>query len=372
MATELRRKIPYVRLGAQLASERAEIEAAFERVFSAGDFVGGEAIAAFEREAAAYCGTKYAVAVASGTDALILGLKALGIGPGDEVITPPNSFVASTACIVHVGATPVFADVLDDQNIDPAKVEAAITPRTRAIMVVHLTGRVCAMDEIAEIAARHGVKVIEDAAQAIGSAYRGRRSGALGDLGCFSAHPLKNLNAAGDAGFVTTDDAAVAERIARLRNHGLADRNTVLEWGYVSRMDTFQAEILRLRLKGLPEVIERRRRNAALYRELIDPRHVFMPPCRQHEYNTFHTFVVQVDRRDELQKYLADRGIGTAIHYPKPIHLQPAAASLAHKPGDFPATERQAGRILTLPVHQFLDEEDLRTVAGEVNRFFGA
>ena len=335
-----------------------------------GSFVGThDDLAALERRLAEYCGTAEAVALNSGTDALLLAMKIAGVGEGDEVITPPNSFVASTATIVQLGARPVFADVLADQNIDPEKIAKAITPRTKAIMPVHLTGRVCRMDEIMEIADRHGLAVIEDAAQAIGSMYKGKLAGSIGHFGCFSAHPLKNLNALGDGGFVTTNDKAAAERMRRLRAHGMADRATIEEWGMVSRMDTLQAAILDYRLDKLPEVIAKRRDNAALYQQLLDHERIYVPPCRNEEFNTFHTFVVQVDGRDALQAHLKEIGIKTAIHYPVPIHLQPAAKALGHKMGDFPMTERQADRILTLPINQYLTEGDVETVAAEVMAF---
>lgn len=362
--------IPYVNLRAQGQDQLGDLQRIFGEVVLRGSFVGtDEELAALEARLAAYCGVEEAIALNSGTDALMLAMLAAGIGRGDEVITPPNSFVASTAAVVHIGATPVFADVLPDQNIDPAKIERAITPRTKAIMPVHLTGRVCRMDEIMEIAGRHGLVVIEDAAQAIGSMYRGQLSGAIGHYGCFSAHPLKNLNALGDGGFVTTNDREAAKRMRRLRAHGLADRQTVEEWGLVSRMDVLQAAILEYRLDKLPDVIAKRRANAALYQRLLRDERVFVPPCRNEEFNTFHTFVIQVDRRDELQSHLKDIGIKTAIHYPVPIHLQPAAKGLGHGPGDFPATERQAQRILTLPVNQYMTDAEVETVAAEVLGF---
>jgi dTDP-4-amino-4,6-dideoxygalactose transaminase len=368
-----RHDIPYVNLPAQADEQMPELAAIFERVVRRGSFVGaGAEIERLEARLAEYCGTREAVALNSGTDALFLALKVAGIGPGDEVITPPNSFIASTAVIVHLGARPVFVDVLADQNIDPAAIERAVTPRTRAIMPVHLTGRVCRMDQILEIAARHGLLVIEDAAQSIGSMFQGRKSGSFGHFGCFSAHPLKNLNAMGDAGFVTTNDSAAAARMRRLRTHGMADRETVEEWGFVSRMDVLQAAILDYRLDKLPDVIAKRRENAALYQRLIKHEKVFVPPCRQDEFNTFHTFVIQVDRRDDLQHHLRAIGIKTAIHYPVPIHLQPAAASLGYRKGDFPAAERQAERILTLPVNQYMRVKDVEAVAGEVLAFYRA
>jgi len=361
--------IPYVNIGAQFAEERDELMPIIEDILMSGMYVGGPWNEKLEAALAELCGTRHAVTLNSGTDALILALAALGIGHGDEVITPPNSFVASTAVIAHVGATPVFADVLPDQNIDPAEIEKKITPRTKAIMPVHLTGRIADMKPIREIAERYGLAIIEDAAQSIGSRYDGVMSGALGDVGCFSAHPLKNLNACGDAGFLTTDRDDIAEYARLYRNHGLVDRNTVARFGSVSRMDQIQAAILYHRLGKMDALIEKRRRNAALYRELLDPDLVFAPPCREIEFNTFHTFVIQVDRRDELQAHLGAQGIGTAIHYPVPIHLQPAAAYLGHKAGDFPVTEEQSRRILTLPAHQNLTEEEITRVAETVNRF---
>jgi dTDP-4-amino-4,6-dideoxygalactose transaminase len=226
------------------------------------------------------------------------------------------------------------------------------------------------MNPLMATARKHSLAVIEDSAQSVGSTYDGRMSGTIGTFGCFSAHPLKNLNAAGDAGFVVTADAELAARIRRLRNHGLINRSDVQEWGTVSRLDTLQAEVLRIRLRHLPSVIERRRRNVAQYRDALAGLPIFIPPCRNIEFNTFHTFVIQTDRRDELQKFLAGKGIETAIHYPVPIHLQPAAAHLGHRRGTFPVTERQAERILTLPVNQFLSASDIGYICAHVREFF--
>jgi dTDP-4-amino-4,6-dideoxygalactose transaminase len=362
--------IPYVNLAAQYAAERESILPVIDKVLASGQWVGGAMIEEFEVAAARYLGAKHVVSVASGTDALVLGLRALGIGAGDEVITPPNSFVASTAAIYFSGATPVFADVLPDQNIDPVAIEAAITPRTRAIMVVHLTGRMADMEAISTIASRHGLAVIEDAAQAMGSRFNDCDAGTLGTVGCFSAHPLKNLNAMGDGGFVATQSGALADRLRRLRNNGLVGRDTAIEWGVVSRLDNVQAAILLHRLDRLDGIVAARRKNATIYRSLLDRDAVFIPPCRAQEFNSFHTFVIQVDRRDELRRFLAGRGIGTAIHYPVPIHLQPAAESLGYKSGDFPVTELQADRILTLPVNQSLEPAEVEYVSEAVNEFY--
>jgi len=362
--------VPYVNFPAQFEDEREAINAIVEGVFLRGDFVGGKAVTELEAALAERCGTAFAVALGSGTDALILGLIAAGLKPGDEVITPPNSFVASTSAIVHAGGNPVFVDVGPDQNLDPEKIEAAITPRTKAILPVHLTGRIADMDAINAITARNGLFVIEDAAQSIGSVYHGKASGSLGTLGCFSTHPLKNLGGAGDGGFVTTDDADVAKTLINLRNHGLEGRDTVTRWGFVSRMDTLQAAILLHRLTRLDDVIDARRTNAGRYRALLDPAHVFVPAERADTLDTFHTFVIQVDSRDKLQAHLGTLGIETLIHYPVPLHLQPAAQDLGYGPGDFPETEAQAARILSLPIHQYLTPANIDFTANAINAFF--
>lgn len=362
--------IPYVNLAAQFQEEKDVVLAAVTAVLERGDYVGGAAVAELEAALAAYHGVPHVVCLNSGTDALMLAIEGLGIGHGDEVITPVNSFVASAASIVRVGAQPILVDVLPDQNLDPAAVARAITPRTKAIMPVHLTGRLADMDAISDLARHHGLFVIEDAAQAIGSRHRGRLAGTIGDVGCFSAHPLKNLNACGDAGFVVTRRADLAERLRLVRNHGLVDRNTVGLFGTVSRMDTLQAAILLTRLPRLDGIIERRRRNAACYQALLDPQHVVVPPCRAHEFNSFHTFVIQTEQRDALQGWLTDHGIGTGIHYPIPIHMQPAAHGLGYKEGDFPVAEAQSRRILTLPVNQSLSEIDIRRVTETIHAFF--
>ena len=362
--------VPYVDLAAQWQDEKKHLLPIIESVMASGQFVGGETVERFEHKAAELCGTQYCVALNSGTDALVLGLLALGVCAGDEVITPPNSFIASTAAIVHLKAKPVFVDVQPDQNIDPNQIEKAITPKTKAVMPVHLTGRIADMSAILKITDAHNIPVIEDAAQSVGSKYSDRPSGSIGKIGCFSAHPLKNLNACGDAGFVTTDDTNIAELVRLSRSHGLADRNTVEQFGSVSRMDTVQAAILEYRLSKLAHMIESRRKNAEIYRELLHSSPVYIPEEHELEFNTYHTFVIQCDRRNELQKFLLERGIETAIHYPVPIHLQPAAATLGYSNGDFPATETQSERILTLPIHQYLQEDSIIDISNCINTFF--
>jgi dTDP-4-amino-4,6-dideoxygalactose transaminase len=359
-------RIPYVNLAAQFAEEKAELMPRIEAVLAGGMHVGGPEIEALEREIADYVGARHAVALGSGTDALILGMVAAGIGPGHEVITPPNSFVASTAAIVRTGATPVFADVRRDGLIDPDAVAAAVTPRTAAIMPVHLWGGICDMEALWAIAERHGLAIVEDAAQAMGTRYRNRRAGSLGTVGCFSAHPLKIFNALGDAGYITTDSADIASRVRLLRNHGLVDRDTVGEFGYVSRLDTLQATVLRYRLGRLDEMIERRRSNVAFYRELLKGVPIRLPEEKPYEFHTFVNLVSQCDRRDELQKHLADKGVQTVVHYNTPIHRQPAAESLRCREGQFPVTERLCETILALPANQSLRHEDVTYVCDEI------
>ena len=363
-------KIPFVDLKLRYQDEKQELLACVERIFSQGHFVLTEEVSTFEQNVTEFTGAKNCVALNSGTDALMMAMMALGIGKGDEVITPPNSFVASTGAIAHIGATPVFVDVGDDQNMDPAKIESRITPRTKAIMPVHWTGRIAAMEEIMDIARRHELFVVEDAAQSMNAYYDGRHGGTMGNVGAFSAHPLKNFNAAGDAGFLITDDDRVADKVRLYRNHGLQDRDTCVLFGVNSRLDALHAEILSFRLGRLKSVVERRRRNVKIYRELIKPGPVYIPPCQPREENAFVMFIIQCDERDRLQAYLRQRGVESLVYYGTPIHLQPAAASLGYQPGDFPVAERQAGRVLALPHHQYLDEDQISYVADAVNQFY--
>ena len=370
MIQAVENKIPYVNLSAQWNSEKRDLLPLIEKVMESGIYVGGDNVKVFERNLARYCGTKYCVALNSGTDALMCSLLALGVSRGDEVITPPNSFIASTASIIHVGAKPVFVDVLEDQSIDPSKIERVITDKTKAIMPVHLTGRMAQMDKIKSIAKKYDLRLIEDAAQSIGSKFDQRLSGSIGDIGCFSAHPLKNLNACGDGGFIITNSTEVYSKISSYRNHGIVDRNTIREFGLVSRMDELQAAILNYRLNNLASTINKRRANAKIYRKLLNQNKVFFPLEHPKCYDSYHTFVIQCDDRPNLIQYLEKTGIQTAIHYPIPIHLQPAAQSLGYMRGDFPKTENQAEKILTLPINQSLSEDQIAWIANTINRFF--
>jgi len=363
-------KIPYVNLNLQWRKEKRDLIKIIDQTLANDDWVGGKNIDKFEKNISKLCNTKYAASLNSGTDALTLGLYLLGVRRGDEVITTPNSFVASTAVVVHLGAKPVFVDVLEDQNMNPDLLEKAITKKTKAIMPVHLTGRVSEMFEIIEIANKYNIPVIEDAAQSIGSLYNNKPSGSLGAIGCFSAHPLKNLNAIGDAGYLTTNNKEIYRKVIELRNHGMADRNKIKRFGYVSRMDNLQAAVLNYRLKNLKKVITNRRKNVELYNKHLDPQNVFIPQEKKYQFNSYHTFVIQVDKRDQLKRYLQKNNIVTAIHYPIPIHLQPAAHFLGYKKGSFKSAEKQAKRILTLPINQFLKEKEIKKISDKINYFY--
>lgn len=363
-------KIPYVNLKKQYFEEKSKLMQKIKNILDSGQYVGGDEVKKFENKISSFLKVKHCIALNSGTDALTLGLYALGVKKGDEVITTSNSFIASTSVIVHLGAIPVFVDVKKDQNIDPDLIEKAINSRTKAIMPVHLTGRVCDMDPILKISKKHNIPVIEDAAQAIGSKYNGRFSGTFGTIGCFSAHPLKNLNALGDSGYLTTNSSRIAKLILDLRNHGMTNRNIVRNFGYVSRMDNLQAGILNFRLERLKDVILRRRKNVKLYLKNLNRKFIFIPEETKKEYNTYHTFVIQVLKRDNLKSYLKKNGVETAIHYPTPIHLQPAYKKLKFGKNYLPETLRQSKKIITLPIHQFLQKKEIIKICKLINRFY--
>ena len=362
-------KVPYVNFPAQFAESQTETMSAIQKVFEKGEFILGSQVEAFEKEFAEISNVKHAVAVANGTDSLIIALKHYGIGTGDEVITASNSWISSASSIALVGATPVFVDVADDQNIDPSLIEAAITPRTKAIMPVHLTGRCAPMTEIMAIAEKHKLVVIEDAAQAVCAKVDKYTAGNAGHVASFSLHPLKNLNAFGDAGILTTNDDEVAKSFRLWRNHGLKNRDEIIQWGYNSRLDAVQAAVLRTRLPRLDSWIEKRRKNAQQYFQQLEGL-VQLPYEKKNEKHTYHVFVVQCDKRDELKNYLEAEGVETKIHYPIPIHMQEAARALGYKKGSLPKTELQAQRILSLPVNQYLTEDQIDYICGKIKKFY--
>ncbi|MDX1908950.1 MAG: DegT/DnrJ/EryC1/StrS family aminotransferase [Bacteroidia bacterium] len=363
-------KVPYVDLGGQNKVIRDELLEAVGEVLDSGMFILGDQVAELEARLAEICGVKHVIAVGNGTDALLLPMRGLGIGAGDEVIVPPNSYLASASSVALAGATPVFVDVANDYNIDPDKIEAAITPRTKAIMAVHLTGRPAQMSRILDIAYRHGLHVIEDAAQAIGATYQGRPVGSFGTFGGFSLHPLKNLSAAGDAGFITTQDDTLATYLRKARTHGHVTRDTCAFWSLNSRLDTIQAAMLLVKLRYFNGWTSRRRDIAAMYKSRLSG-YVWTPKDQPGEKGVYHTFIIQTDRRDALKQWLADKGVDTKIHYPIPIHLQEAAAYLGYKKGDFPVTERHTETMLSLPVFPELTDEQIEYVCTCIESFFG-
>jgi len=363
--------IKYINLIDQWKEDKKKLLPIIDKVLSQGNWVGGKNIKKFEENISRLCGTKYAVALNSGTDALTLGLYLLGVKKGSEVITPPNSFIASTSVIVHLGAKPVFVDVKEDQNIDPNLVEKAITSKTKAIMPVHLTGRIADMDPLIKISKKYNIPIIEDAAQSIGSKYKNKHSGSFGLIGCFSAHPLKNLNAMGDSGFLTTNDKNIYLQVKDLSNHGMSNRNRINNFGFVSRMDDLQAAILNFRITKLKKIISIRRNNASLYKKNLQKnKYVYISHEKKYEYNTYHTFVIQAEDRNNLKEYLLKNKIITSIHYPTPIHLQPASKFLGHKIGDFKITEMQSNKILSLPINQYLKEKDIKKICRSINKFY--
>jgi len=364
-------KIPYVNIAVQHNLLKDELLEVIERVISNAQFVLGDEVVEFEHRFAELCDVEYAIGVNSGTDALILALRALGIGPGDEIITVPNSFIASTSCILMVGAQPVFVDVRDDYNMNPAQLKQAITSRTKAILPVHLTGRPADMDAIMEVAKTHNLYVVEDCAQAVMAKYKGRSVGSMGTVGCFSLHPLKTLNTCGDGGVVITNDEKLAEKFRLMRNLGLKNRNECVIWSGNSRLDTLQAAILLVKMKYLDEWTEKRRDNAAFYQQrLSNIPQIQTPLDKVYEKAVYHTFVIQCEHRQELQKYLAEQGIETAIHYPIPIHLQKVSSGLGYQKGSFPVAEEQAKRILSLPIYPELKREDLEYIVESISNFY--
>ena len=381
--------IPFLDLKVQYAQIKAELAPILEGIMANGAFIGGPEVAAFETEFAAFCGAGHCVGLNSGTDALRFALMAAGIGPGDEVVTVPHTFIATTEAISQAGAAPVFVDIEPATcTLDPARLHEFIerrcsfsksthqlinqsTDRTvRAIIPVHLYGQPADMDPILELARRHGLAVIEDACQAHGALYKGRPTGSMGTAGCFSFYPGKNLGAFGDAGALVTADAALAARVRMLRDHGQGRKYYHEIEGYNGRLDAMQAAVLRLKLKRLAAWNAARRDNAALYdRLLAGIPGVGVVGQAAYAQSVYHLYVILVDDRDGLQRHLTEKGIGTGLHYPLPLHLQPAYASMGHRRGDFPVTERAAERLLSLPMFAELTREQIEFVVDSIKEY---
>lgn len=365
--------IPYLDLKAQYKSIQPEIEAAVLKVLASTEYVLGNEVAKFEEEFADYSGAQYGVGVNSGTSALHLALLAAGVGPGDEVITVPYTFVATTAAIRYAGATPVFVDIdPTTYMIDASKIEEHITERTKAIVPVHLYGQPCDMDPILKIARKHKIVVIEDAAQAHGAVYKGRRIGSIGDMAAFSFYPGKNLGACGEAGLVTTNNAEFARQIRLLRNWGTEQRYFHMLKGFNYRMDNIQGAVLRVKLKYLDRWTEARRANAVTYSEMLKGSGVVVPVTAPERRHVFHVYAIRSPRRQALTGFLLARDIQFGIHYPEPIHLTRAHADLGYSQGDFPIAEAVSEQILSLPLWPEMTREQIQTVATAVREAHAA
>ncbi len=365
--TKAQEAIPMLDLKAQYATIREEIRAAIDAVLDSQVFILGPQVQAFEQEMAAYCGTKHAIGVASGTDALILALHAAGAGPGDEVIVPAFSYIATADAASLLSAKPVFVDILPDTfNLDPAQVESRITPRTRAIVPVHLYGQPADLDPVLEIARRRGIMVIEDAAQAIGARYKGRMAASLGQVGCISFFPSKNLGGYGDGGMLVTNSGDLAARLRSLRGHGAkTHKYKSEEQGWNSRLDEIQAAILRVKLRHLDAWKRGRQQNAARYGELLAAvPGVTVPAVAPWAEHVYHQYTIRVRRRDSVQKALADQGVPSTVYYPVPLHLQGMYGALGWQPGSLPRAEQAAGEALSLPIYPELTRQQIHRVAG--------
>jgi dTDP-4-amino-4,6-dideoxygalactose transaminase len=363
-------EIPLVDLKAQYRLIKEEVDSALKRVLEDGQFILGQEVSALEKEVASYCGVNYAVGVASGTDALHLALLACGIKPGDEVITTPFTFIATAEAVTRCGATPVFVDI-DPRtyNVDPSQIEPRVTKKTKAIIPVHLYGQPAEMEPILELALEHDFRIIEDCAQALGAEYKGRKAGSLGDAGCLSFFPSKNLGAYGDGGMVVTNSSEIAEKVEMLRNHGCREKYYHLLSGFNSRLDTLQAAILRVKLRHLNDWIKLRHEKASFYAQFL-AKEVGLPHIVPNGYHAFNYYTIRLRNsrsRDNIQRHLSSQGIATAIYYPLSLHLQEVFKSLGYKPGDFPESERAQEEVLSLPIYPELSENQIEEVTKAIN-----
>ncbi len=362
--------VPFVDLRAQYRAIADEVRPKVETVMANADFILGQDVISFEEEFAAYCGVSYGIGLDSGTSALELSLRACDIGEGDEVITVANTFFATTAAITYVGAKPILVDVDPlTYNMDVSRLEEVLSDRTKAIIPVHLCGQPADMDPIMELAERKGLWVIEDACQAHGARYKGRRAGSMGHASCFSFYPSKNLGGYGDGGIVVTNDEKIDERVRMLRDYGQRKKYHHLIVGYNRRLDTLQAAVLRVKLHHLDEWNEARRRHAHLYGQLLKDTKITLPFNAEYSEHVYYLYVVQSEHRDGLRQWLGAKGIITGIHFPVPIHLQPAYNHLGYSQGDFPVTEAYARRTLSLPMFPELTKEQIESVAEAIRRF---
>ncbi len=363
--------IKFVDLKAQYDSIKGDVDRAIQNVLDSSSFILGEQLSNFEKEFAVFCNAKFSVGLNSGTSALHLALAAKGIGKGDEVITTPNTFIATCAAISYTGATPKLADIDEDSyNMDPKKLEKAISKKTKAIIPVHIYGQSAEMNEILEIAKKYSLIVIEDACQAHGVEHHGKRV-PVSDIGCFSFYPGKNLGAYGEGGSIVSNDQEFYEKLRALRDHGQVKKHVHKYIGYNYRLEEMQAAILRVKLKHLDTWTEMRRKNASIYNDLLENCEVILPVEKNYNKNVYHLYVIRVKNRQKLIEHLNSKGIQTGIHYPTPIHLQEAYAQLGYKKGSFPIAEKYADEILSLPMYPELEEEQIKTVAQRIKEFLG-
>lgn len=366
-------RVPLLDMSRQYATLKDQLNAAVLNVMAHGKFILGPEMKQFEKDAAAFVGVKHAIGVASGTDALLLALRAAGVGPGDEVILPAFSFFATAGVVSRLGATPKFIDIdPETYNSDPTQIEAAITPKTKAVMPVHLFGQCADMTPIVELAKAKGLTVVEDAAQALSSSYKETRAGALGDMGCFSFYPTKNLGGMGDGGMITTNNDQLADELLRLRVHGARPKYYNQTVGYNSRLDTMQAAVLAVKLPHLDSWSQARREHAAYYDEKLADLAVDLPVVRDYGVHIYNQYTIALDRRDEFRDHLKSRNIGHEIYYPVPLHLQECYKDLGYKPGDLPVSERAAARVCSLPIFPELTYEEQDYVVKAVADFVGA
>ena len=353
-------------------SDYSKIFKEIAKVVKKGDYTLGDKVNEFEKNFAKRTGSKFLIGVGNGTDALYLSLKALNIGPGDEVITVPYTFISTVGSIVTAGAKPVFVDIKNDYNIDESLITSAITKRTKAIMPVHWAGRPCELDKIKSIARKYNLKIIQDASQAIDTRFKNKQIVHFGDVCTYSMHPLKNLNIWGDGGFIATNNKNIADKLYLLRNHGLVNRNNSKVFGYNSRLDTIQAVVANYKLKNkLDGVTKKRIKNSNLFDKLFKD-NPYVSTMRRSSYmkEVFHLYHINVSKRNQLQQYLINRSVDAKTHYPIPIHLQTAAKYLNYKKGDFPVAEEMANTTLSLPVHEFISEKDIKHVVGLIHNFY--
>ena len=364
-------RVDLIDLVSRYQDEKKEINQCINKVLKKGHLILTEEVESFEKEISIYTNSKFCLGLNSGTDALMMALWSCGVGKGDEVITTSKSFIATMAAIIHVGAKPVLVDVKEDLNINTNLIEEKITKNTKAILPVHWTGRICDMEHINEIAKKNNLTVIEDAAQAMGSYYKNKHAGSFSKVACYSAHPLKNLNALGDAGYLTTNDENIYKKIKLYRNHGLRARDDVEIFGVNSRLDTLHASILSMRLKKLKKIITKRRKNIELYRKLLkDVGEIIIPKDNDNQFSSYVMFITLCEKRNELQKFLQKFNIQSLIYYGTPLHLHEASKKLGFKKGDYPKAEYYCEKVLALPHHQYLTHSQIEFICQKIINFY--